>query len=50
MPLALVVPAIYAGAIVIASLATSPAHALRLTAIFPTMHMSWALGFLARRR
>jgi len=50
MPLALVVPAIYAGAIVIASLATSPAHALRLTVIFPTMHMSWALGFLARRR
>ena len=50
MHLTLVVPAIYAGAIVIASLATSPTHAPRLAIIFPAMHMSWALGFLTRRR
>jgi succinoglycan biosynthesis protein ExoA len=49
-PLTLLIPALYAGTIVLASLATSPTHALRLVAIFPTIHMSWAWGFLARCR
>jgi GT2 family glycosyltransferase len=49
-PFALLIPAVYSGAIAFASLATSPARALRLAIIFPTMHMSWAWGFLARRR
>ena len=48
-PLALTVPGAYALAVLGASLATAPRHALRLALVFPTMHMSWAWGFLTRR-
>ena len=48
-PLALVIPGAYALAVLGASLATAPRHALRLALVFPTMHMSWAWGFLTRR-
>jgi len=48
-PLALVIPGAYALAVLGASLATAPRHVLRLVVVFPTMHMSWAWGFLTRR-
>ncbi len=48
-PLALMVPGAYALAVLGASLATAPRHVLRLALVFPTMHMSWAWGFLTRR-
>lgn len=47
-PLALVVPGAYALAVFGASLTTAPRHILRLALVFPTMHMSWAWGFLVR--
>ena len=49
LPIALVVPALYTLAVLAASLAASPRHVLRLVFVFPTMHMSWAWGFLAQR-
>ena len=49
-PLALVVPGIYAAAVLAASVTTSPRQAIRLVAIFPAIHLSWAWGFLVRRR
>jgi glycosyltransferase involved in cell wall biosynthesis len=54
LPIALIVPAAYAAAIVSASTISGRRHGLatmaRLIAVFPTMHMSWAWGFLAGRR
>jgi len=46
---ALAVPAVYAVAVVGASVlaARSPGMALRLLAVYPTMHGAWGLGFLA---
>ena len=53
-PIALVVPGLYVAAITGASLITGRRHGLvttaRLMAIFPTIHLSWAVGFLIRRR
>ena len=53
-PIALVVPGLYAVAIVGASLAAGRRQGLgitaRLVAVFPTIHMSWAAGFLTRLR
>lgn len=53
-PPALAVPGLYALAVIVASVATGRRHGAstvaRLVAIFPTMHMSWATGFLLRRR
>ena len=49
-PLALAVPAIYVAVVVASSAVTSQRHFPRLLAIFPTIHMSWAWGFLFRRR
>ncbi|MDA3025566.1 MAG: glycosyltransferase family 2 protein, partial [Actinomycetota bacterium] len=50
IPISLVIPGAYALAVVVASLLTAPRRVLRLALVFPTMHMSWAWGFLARRR
>jgi hypothetical protein len=50
VPITLVVPIVYAGAVVLVSLTTSKRNAFRLIVVFPTMHMSWAWGFLARKR
>ena len=43
-----IAPATYAGAVLLASAAdsTEPAEAARLASGYPTMHMSWGLGFL----
>ena len=53
LPIALVVPGIYALAVVAASVVTGRRHGLgaimRLLVIFPTMHMAWGLGFLLAR-
>jgi cellulose synthase/poly-beta-1,6-N-acetylglucosamine synthase-like glycosyltransferase len=49
-PITLVAPAIYLASIAAASFTTAPRQALRLAIIFPTIHMSWAWGFLTRRR
>ena len=49
-PLALAVPAAYVASVVASSAVTSRRHLARLVAIFPTLHLSWAWGFLARRR
>ena len=53
-PITLVVPALYVAAIVGVAISTGRRHGLgtiaRLVAIFPTIHMSWAAGFLTRRR
>lgn len=53
-PLALVVPAAYLAATIAASVTTGARHGLghmaRLVLVFPTMHFSWASGFLAGRR
>jgi len=48
-PPALVVPAGYLAAVVLASLAAGrrPATVLRLLAVYPTLHLSWGVGFLA---
>ena len=48
-PPALVVPAAYLAAVVLASLAAGrhPATVLRLLAVYPTLHLSWGVGFLA---
>lgn len=45
---ALAVPAVYVAAVVVASTgaARSPGMALRLLAVYPTMHGSWGVGFL----
>ena len=47
-PPALAVPVVYAAAVAGASVlaARSPAMALRLMAVYPTMHWSWGMGFL----
>ena len=50
VPITLVVPIVYAGVVVLVSLTTSKRNAFRLIVVFPTMHMSWAWGFLARKR
>ena len=50
IPISLVIPGAYALAVVVASLLTAPRRVLRLALVFPTMHMSWAWGFLIRRR
>lgn len=51
---ALVVPGVYATAVVAASVATSRragfGTAARLMTVFPVIHLSWAWGFLTRRR
>ncbi len=46
---ALVVPAVYLAAVVSASLVAGqhPATVLRLLAVYPTLHLSWGVGFLA---
>ena len=49
-PITLIAPAIYLLSISVASIKTSWPHTFRLAVIFPTIHMSWAWGFLARRR
>ena len=49
-PITLIAPAIYLVTIAVASIRTSWPHTFRLAIIFPIIHMSWALGFLARRR
>lgn len=52
-PWLFVVPGLYAASIVIASVAATrrlARHTVRLCAIFPTMHMAWAAGFLSGRR
>ena len=53
LPIALVVPGIYALAVVAASMVTGRRHGLgavaRLLVVFPTMHMAWGLGFLLAR-
>jgi glycosyltransferase involved in cell wall biosynthesis len=53
-PIALVVPGAYATAVVAASIATARRSGLgtvaRLATVFPTIHLSWAWGFLTRRR
>ncbi len=49
-PITLVIPGAYVVAVVVATLATSWRDAIRLTAIFPTIHMTWAWGFLFGRR
>ena len=48
-PPALVMPAGYLAAVVSASLAVGrrPATMLRLLAVYPTLHLSWGVGFLA---
>ena len=48
-PPALVVPVGYLAAVVSASLAVGrrPATMLRLLAVYPTLHLSWGVGFLA---
>ncbi len=48
-PPALVVPAGYLAAVVSASLVAGrrPAAVLRLMAVYPTLHLSWGVGFLA---
>ena len=48
-PPALVVPAAYLAAVVLASLAAGrrPATVLRLFAVYPILHLSWGVGFLA---
>jgi len=48
-PPALVIPAAYLAAVVSASLAAGrrPATMLRLLAVYPTLHLSWGVGFLA---
>jgi len=50
VPITLVVPIVYVGLVVLVSLTTSKRNAFRLIVVFPTMHMSWAWGFLARKR
>jgi glycosyltransferase involved in cell wall biosynthesis len=50
LPITLVIPGLYVVAVVVAALATSWRDVIRLTAIFPTVHMSWAWGFLFGRR
>lgn len=52
-PIALVIPGSYLVADAAASVATARRHwlsAFRLAVIFPTIHMSWAWGFLFGRR
>jgi glycosyltransferase involved in cell wall biosynthesis len=49
-PITLIVPAAYLVSITAASIKTSWPHTFRLAIIFPTIHMSWAWGFLAQRR
>jgi len=48
-PPALVVPVVYAAAVAMAAVLAgrSPGMALRLLAVYPTMHGAWGLGFLA---
>jgi len=48
-PPALVIPAGYLAAVVSASLVVGrrPAAVLRLIAVYPTLHLSWGVGFLA---
>ena len=48
-PPALVIPAGYLAAVVVASLVAGrrPAMMLRLLAVYPTLHLSWGVGFLA---
>ena len=47
-PPALVIPAGYLAAVVVASLVAGrrPAMMLRLLAVYPTLHLSWGVGFL----
>jgi hypothetical protein len=48
-PRALVVPATYAAAVVVAAWRTGSTigSRARLVAVFPTMHLCWGAGFLA---
>ena len=50
IPIVFVAPTIYLASIAAASIIKAPRQAFRLAVIFPTIHMSWAWGFLARRR
>ena len=47
-PPALVAPAVYAAAVAVAAVAVGrrPSTAARLVVVYPTMHLSWGLGFL----
>ena len=47
-PPALIAPAVYAAAVMISSIVVGrqPATVVRLTVVYPTMHLSWGLGFL----
>ena len=49
-PITLLVPGVYLLATATASAMTSLRQAPRLLVIFPTIHLSWAVGFLTRRR
>ena len=53
LPIALVVPGVYALAVIVASIVTGLRHGLgavvRLLTIFPTMHMAWGSGFVLAR-
>jgi succinoglycan biosynthesis protein ExoA len=50
IPIVRVAPTIYLASIAAASIIKAPRQAFRLAVIFPTIHMSWAWGFLTRRR
>ena len=54
LPIALVVPGLYLAAIAVAATVVGcvgdPRSIVRLSVIFPTIHMSWAWGFLFGRR
>jgi succinoglycan biosynthesis protein ExoA len=50
IPIVFAAPTIYLASIAAASIIKAPRQAFRLAVIFPTIHMSWAWGFLARRR
>ena len=53
LPIALVVPGMYAVAVFAAAIVTGARHGfgsvLRLLGVFPTLHMSWGAGFLVGR-
>jgi len=52
-PVTLVVPGVYAAAVIIASITTGATHGIgsiiRLVRVFPTLHLSWGFGFLFAR-
>lgn len=52
MPIALLAPGAYVAGVIVLSvgLGRSPRRIATLAAVFPTMHMAWALGFLVGER